>query len=293
MHAELRTNRVCRFCPMLIYWDRVLSERSGHSYRCLGKYGPIGAQRPKNHRVCGLRLSIDSHGSEQTWRCTCICLKLWIQEICVLLQFSVSESWMPLKNSWALHCFMAEFDHSSFGRESLLHAKLVLWAIFSYCDTVLIKLWKQHKPVWPSVRLVSRGTSVRIRFGSPFSSKAVVCGHCTVSVVTLSLTINETLKWLSSLPILMQKLFWWWLCSDMYEYIISLSPPPPPPPPPCHSVEHQRNLSHVALICVSGWLGVKHQVKLLTYCQLSDSFRRLSDLWRNQLWQWFSGGKMS
>ena len=31
--------------------------------------------------------------------------------------------------------------------------------------------------------------------------------------MTLSLTINETLKWLSSLPILMQKSFWWWQCS--------------------------------------------------------------------------------
>ena len=31
--------------------------------------------------------------------------------------------------------------------------------------------------------------------------KGVVCGHC---LVTLSLTINETLKRLSSLPILMQ-----------------------------------------------------------------------------------------
>ena len=31
--------------------------------------------------------------------------------------------------------------------------------------------------------------------------KVVVCGH---GLVTLSLTINETLKWLSSLPILMQ-----------------------------------------------------------------------------------------
>ena len=56
------------------------------------------------------------------------------------------------------------------------------------------------------VRLVSRGTSVRIRFDSPFSSKIVVCGHC---LVPLSLTINEILKWLSSLPILMQKSFWW------------------------------------------------------------------------------------
>ena len=44
--------------------------------------------------------------------------------------------------------------------------------------------------VWPSgkalLRLVSRGTSVRIYFGSPFSSQVVVCGHC---LVTLSLTI--------------------------------------------------------------------------------------------------------
>ena len=33
-----------------------------------------------------------------------------------------------------------------------------------------------------------RGTSVRIRFGSPFSSKVVVCGHC---LVTLYLTIMK------------------------------------------------------------------------------------------------------
>ena len=66
--------------------------------------------------------------------------------------------------------------------------------------------------------MVSRGTSVRIRFGSPFSSKVVVCGHC---LVTLFLTINETLKWFSSLPILMQESFWLWQCSDRY-IIISL-----------------------------------------------------------------------
>ena len=39
-----------------------------------------------------------------------------------------------------------------------------------------------------AVRLVSRGTSVRICFGSPFSSKVVVCGLC---LVTLSLTIMK------------------------------------------------------------------------------------------------------
>ena len=42
-------------------------------------------------------------------------------------------------------------------------------------------------------------------------------------LVTLSLTVNETLKWLSLLPILMQKSFWWWQCSD--RYIISFSLP--------------------------------------------------------------------
>ena len=47
--------------------------------------------------------------------------------------------------------------------------------------------------------LVCSRISVPFHFGSPFSSKVVVCGHC---LVTLSLTINETLKWLSSLPIL-------------------------------------------------------------------------------------------
>ena len=33
---------------------------------------------------------------------------------------------------------------------------------------------------------------------------------------------TETLKWHSSLPILMQESFWWWQCSD--RYIISLFP---------------------------------------------------------------------
>ena len=40
-----------------------------------------------------------------------------------------------------------------------------------------------------------------------------VCGHC---LVTLSLTVNETLRWLSSLPVSMQESFWGWQCSDRY-----------------------------------------------------------------------------
>ena len=63
--------------------------------------------------------------------------------------------------------------------------------------------------------LVSRRTLVQIHIGSPFSSKVMACGHC---LVTLSLTINETLNWLASLPILMQESFWWWQCSDRYKY---------------------------------------------------------------------------
>ena len=34
----------------------------------------------------------------------------------------------------------------------------------------------------------------------------VVCGHC---LMTMSLTSNETLKWMPSLAILMQDSFWW------------------------------------------------------------------------------------
>ena len=48
-----------------------------------------------------------------------------------------------------------------------------------------------REPVWPSGKalgLVSRRTSVRICLGSPFSSKAVVCGNC---LVTLSLKIMK------------------------------------------------------------------------------------------------------
>ena len=48
--------------------------------------------------------------------------------------------------------------------------------------------------------------------------EVVACGHC---LATLSLTINAALKWLPSLPTLMQESFWWWQCSD--RYIISLS----------------------------------------------------------------------
>ena len=84
-----------------------------------------------------------------------------------------------------------------------------------------VRSWRQ------SPLTVSRfGLAARPRFDSASGllyqdSGVVVYGHC---LVTLLLTINETLKWLSSLPILMQESFWWWQCSDRYTSVI---PPPP------------------------------------------------------------------
>ena len=129
--------------------------------------------------------------------------------------------------------------------------------------------------------LVSRGTSFRIRFGSPFSSKVVVCGP---RLVTLSLTIYETLKWLSSLPILMQESFWWWQCSYTYVYILPLHPPPYPFPPFSPS-----------LISLMVSVDVKHHVYLLTWSDgdlltkrtCVNSFQRLScvvGVWIFKLW---------
>ena len=74
--------------------------------------------------------------------------------------------------------------------------------------------------------LVSRGTSLWICFGSPFTSKVVVCEQSCDFVPHN----YEMLKWLSLLPILMQESFWWRQCSDMY--IISLFPYHHTPPPP-------------------------------------------------------------
>ena len=45
--------------------------------------------------------------------------------------------------------------------------------------------------------------SIQLRLSFLFK-KVVVCGHC---LVTLSFTINETLKWLPPLPIIVQESF--------------------------------------------------------------------------------------
>ena len=95
-------------------------------------------------------------------------------------------------------------------------------------------------------------TSVQYRFSSPFSSKRLWFVD-TVLWLCPSLP-TETLKWHSSLPILMQESFWWWQCSD--RYIISVS-------------SHLRTpfpLFSPSLISLMVSVGVKHHVYLLTYC---------------------------
>ena len=99
-----------------------------------------------------------------------------------------------------------------------------------------------------AVRLLSR-TSVRFSFGSPSSLQKLLSAD--ILVVTLSLTIKETLKWLSSLPILMQESFWWWQCSD--RYLLSLFPHLHTPFPPFSP----------SLISLVVSVDVKHHVYLL------------------------------
>ena len=62
-----------------------------------------------------------------------------------------------------------------------------------FCEPVQVGL---------AVRMVSGKGLGSKRFGSPFSSKVVVCGQC---LVTLSLAIYEAL----SLSILIHESFWW------------------------------------------------------------------------------------
>ena len=97
--------------------------------------------------------------------------------------------------------------------------------------------------------LICSGTSVRYRFGSPFSWKRLWFVD-TVLWLCPSLP-PETLKWLSSLPTLMQKSFWWWQCSD--RYIISLFPH-------LHTPFHPFSPS---LISRTVSVDVKHHVYLL------------------------------
>ena len=103
-----------------------------------------------------------------------------------------------------------------------------------------------------------------IRDRSPGRPPVVVCGH---GLVTLSLTMNETLKWLSSLPILMQIILVVSVAIGIYT--LPLPPPPYPLPFPPFSP---------SLISLMVSVDVKHHVYLLdghleTSTQLLSSAR--------------------
>ena len=94
--------------------------------------------------------------------------------------------------------------------------------------------------------------SIPLRLSSHFK-KVVVCGHCLVTVHH-----NETLKWLSLLPILMQESFWWWQCTD--RYIISLfhhhNTPLPPFSPSLISLMVSVDVKHHVYLLIDGALSI-------------------------------------
>ena len=95
-------------------------------------------------------------------------------------------------------------------------------------------------------------------FGSLFTSEVVVRGHC---LVTLSFTFNETLKWLSSLPTLMQESFWWWHRSD--RYIISFF----------HHLHTPFTRFSPSLISLMVSVDVKHHVYFLLFDLFNAVYR--------------------
>ena len=104
--------------------------------------------------------------------------------------------------------------------------------------------------MWGRGKVLGFG-SILLRLSFLFR-KVVVCGHC---LLTLSITIKETLKWLSSLPILMQESFRWWQCSDRYIFPLL----PSSYPPPFHSP------FYLSLISLMVFVDIKHHVYSLYF----------------------------
>ena len=112
--------------------------------------------------------------------------------------------------------------------------------------------------------VVSRGGlgSNLLRLSFVFKSQLwSQCGHC---LVTLSLTVNERLKWLSSLPILMLESFWWRQCSDRYIISFSLTSLLPSPLSP-------------SLISLMVSVGVKHHAVYLLNVKMAFTVKNHFD----------------
>ena len=106
------------------------------------------------------------------------------------------------------------------GYNFCFHVSWVWLKPFECLERVSETLSTQGCQLGVAVRLVSRRTLAQFHFSSLLSSKDVVCGHC---LATMTLTVNDRLKRLSSLTVIMQESLLWWQCSNRY----SLLPPPP------------------------------------------------------------------
>ena len=83
----------------------------------------------------------------------------------------------------------------------------------------------QSEPVWPSGKAALGWTAEGPRFESPSVLLSLQKLWSVDTVLWLRPSrINETLRQLSSLPILVQESFWWWQCSQLGIIIISLFP---------------------------------------------------------------------
>ena len=159
-----------------------------------------------------------------------------------LLQKENSIKWMcqnsgaVWKSRWPSWAFRPNKPYGFCGRKATIKPCLGIGHSFSLiCQPTSedMKLYIIiHECVSRFGLVVRRWAGKQRNLGSnpPWLSFLFESWHC---LLTMSFTINGTLKWLSSLPILMQESFWWWQCSD----IGILSPPPPPthtlisPPP--------------------------------------------------------------
>ena len=115
-----------------------------------------------------------------------------------------------MKKKTSLQCSLASFDTTK--------VIAVSWITLLYNTVVSAIISKLERE--PKSRCIPGLVN---RNGPKYSASKVVCGHC---LVTFSLRINVTLKWLASLPILMQESFWGWQCSDRYIYNLTFFPLP-------------------------------------------------------------------
>ena len=108
-------------------------------------------------------------------------------QLTILVLVAVSGTWLTAGNrvkchSWSNAGLLATSSLWPSGDVSTVVGWVLLYV---HRNRGLIR---DGSPGRPPREPVSRRTSVRICFGSPFSSKVVVCGHC---LVTLSLTIMK------------------------------------------------------------------------------------------------------